>query len=660
MGIKWIYEEELLNDIKLLVNYYQRNIWWWWLEDFSLYAKNMAYRKKYLKNWMSNQSVWLIAKTVDSTYAHLQDNLIRFYIFGASDSKEDKMKAKMVESEVIWNYQTSMSKKDLNMALSDAINCWEWYLKINYDSSSQEVEFYKNITLKNWKKTSKKIKKKFGVREFTRLVYKTPFSVMMDVAAKRPDNVRRIVERNIMSKKDIIKNYWFFISDDDWNIKINDEEFEELTKSSNIILNYDYDYIKTSILLWANIDYFNFISSDAKTLDDINTNYSFNKNKMYEVIEIREDDNFKLLINWYIYYDDINPYPIKDLPYTQICYNLVNWTIRGIWIPRMLKWLEYVGNALLNSYIDEVRLKSVPVFQKVIWTSQVKDINSVVDLMPWEVIPVDMPNAITPLQLGGSNMNVVELLNYLDSLAFQIVWLNEIVLGGSISQGKVLRSASDVIQRVNWFKVRMLPLFDSMNYALSKYAKFTILFTAMYMDKNIQRRIFEEWKYYLSETDINALMNDWDVVIDTSALQTAMKEVRIQQMLQFLQTANSFATDPITWLPKLDTNELLWEMADLLDVSDDFILDDKSAQKKVVNWEKIKAELQKKIAARQQELQANNEPWAEDMLNTLWNELNNTNVNTNANMPNVEVPPTVTEQYWDILSSALSNPKKSV
>ena len=117
--------------VQQIFSYYEKNVWPKWIKDYQSYAGDMSPRKAYIDTtWQSNISSGITKKTIKTFFAHIYDNLIKFYVSGASESEMDKEQATLCEEYLMWTYSVSKTKRFLHMQILDALIIGEGYGKV--------------------------------------------------------------------------------------------------------------------------------------------------------------------------------------------------------------------------------------------------------------------------------------------------------------------------------------------------------------------------------------------------------------------------------------------------------------------------------------------------------------------------------------------------
>lgn len=544
-------------NIQQIASYYESNIYKKWIEWVKMYYQDMTEREQYLTwDWQSNVSCWILNRVVNTFAAHLYDNSIKFNVVW--NTEKDNKKAKAVQDVLTWSFQVSNSKQVMYEILNDALLLWEWYWRMEYEYVEDKVEFITPTGKKRY--TTRK-------KNNPKLRYVSPFDIMIDPGATSWKDARYIIERNIVPVNSINEKYWIYF-------KLTDKQIDKLKNDAVYLFSRDYNLEKNKII---------YNSAWVSDINAVNSWYTFDKNYYLEVVEVWTDDKLSIYVNWHKLYDDINPYPLKKKPYIQIVFNKVNGLVRWIWLYNLLSNIELTGNTILNVYLDNLKLKTIPAFVRVVWPNSLDTLDTVLDIEPWKVIPVEDPNAVQPLQLWNADPQLLTSFQFLLQEAFMIAGVNEIVMGSTLQ--KVDRSAASTISRVQWFKTRMLPLFDSINDAMWDIAEMwlamIIAYNSDWSKNSLEVRIFDDVskKTVFKQIKLEDLEWQFDVIFDSMAMKNALKEIALQKQMQLLQLAGQIPVDPNTQEPLFNFKELIKHIIDNMDLSSDVLLDEKKSKK---------------------------------------------------------------------------------
>jgi len=231
--------------------------------------------------------------------------------------------------------------------------------------------------------------------------------------------------------------------------------------------------------------------------------------------------------------------------------------------------LEEVWTAALNAFLDDMKLKATPVYKRRVWLNPLTTQNAEIDIRPGDTILVEDPNDLLVMELGRLNYDIQNLYQFLLSEAMMIAGVNDIVMGWPLM--KVDRSATSASGRVEAFKARALTFFDSINRSLWKIAEFWLAMIVAYnkwtkfvykvFDENEKRTVF-------NKINLEDITWQFDIIFDTQALKSALRDIALQKKLNFLQIASQLAVDPITQQPLVNLGKLVQEIWYDMDVPD--------------------------------------------------------------------------------------------
>jgi hypothetical protein len=606
----WI-DTKFNGDIQRLFSYYQTDVRPRFIQNYQVAYGDMTYRKSLIDtSWQSNISAGITRKIVRTFQSHIYDNVISFHVGAASDDEEKVRQAKIVQEYLVWNYSVSKSKQTISEVLNDSVICGEGYGKIIYTKVDKKIKYIKDINGTPTVQTTSQSYKRNGIE------YYSPFSVLVDPGAKSWDDARYVVVRKLIAKNDLVAKYPFLSK----NIKAalsNTAFMENLTNNRQQFSSKDWDYEKQSIINKSKV-IFDWTVQNARWVElsqsTVNGSYSFDQNNLYEVIEYRskdsDDGKLRIIVDGHTFYNGINPLPIKEFPIFCVYFNKQSGTVRGMGIPDDTIDYEIAGNALLNLYMDDLKLKSNPVWWRKAGVSELSESISsyanTLEFKPGQILNLEDKDQLFALDFWASNIQVVDMLSFFESAAFMTAWVNEIIMGSPLGSSKVPRVAGDVANRVQGFKVRMLPLFESLSDAMAKIGEFWIVYTKQYFNEVISMDIFDdkEKQFRWNKLDPSQIEGQYRVIFDVQAMQSAYQEIRIAQLLKFIEVAWPAAIDPATGLPTLSFTEVIKTAAQILGVDSEFVLTEAEALKKMERAEKGKANVAIKVQAQVAKAQA--------------------------------------------------------
>lgn len=520
-------------DLQNVVTYYKTSIFPKALDYYKKYYGDLSERKWYIKGWQSNQPAKIFSRIVDTFWSRMYDNKFKFSVSPNSD--KDVAKSKDVESLLTWAMQVSNLKQKFWASAKDALITWEWYWRIKYTIDKTKVEYINPV----------KGKQEFYTKDlnFPDYSYISPFNIMVDPTADSFENARYVIARRVMTPWQATKEYswvWKQQSFYDW-----------LLWKGSVLYSTDWLMLKNNSLY----------NSNVTTMDTANSNVSFDNKKYLEISEYWEDDAFKLYINGTLAYDWINPMPIKKIPFIQITYLKESGSPRWIGLWFQLSHIEEIGTATINSFLDDMKLKSTPVYKQKVWLNSIWTTNWLLDIQPWDVIPVEDPNDLTVMELGRLNYDLQNLYQFLLSEGMMIAGVNDIVMWWPLQ--KVDRSAAASTGRIESFKARTLNFFDSINTNLWKISEMWLWMIIAYNKwEQFSFKVFDDntKATEFSKLKLEDIAWQFDVIFDTQALKSALRDIALQKKMNFLQVATQLAVDPVTQTPIVNLKKLVEEI----------------------------------------------------------------------------------------------------
>ena len=542
-------------NLKNVATYYEQNIFPSFLEWYKKYYGDMSERKKYIKDWQANLPSKILARIVDTFWSRIYDNQFRFYV--SPNDEKDVKKAKAVHNLLTWAIQVSGLKKKFLASTKDALIVWEGYGRVKYTIKKEKVEY---INPKKWKK-------EFYLQdlEYPDYIYISPFNIFVDPTAQSFENARYVIYRRLMTESQIQNEYKVLTGKE---IKWLDKLLGEGNEDADYLITNDYLIQKNNALYNSSVS--NYIDDETLTFD---------KNKYFEVIEYWEKNKLVVFVNGYKIYEWINPLPIKTIPFVQIVYNQEPWMPRGTGLYHQLKHVDEVGTAAINAFVDDMKLKTTPVYKRRIWLNAVRGINNAIEIEPWMEIPVEDPNDLVVMELGRLNYDIQNIYQFLLNEAMMIAGVNDIVMWWPLM--KVDRSATSSAGRIESFKARALNFYDSINQALGRIAELWLGMIVAYNKwEKFKYKMFDEdeKKTIFNEIKLEDIEGQFDIIFDTQQLKSAMRDIALQKKMNFLQVAASFAIDPVTQQPLVDLKKLIQEIGYDLDLPDIIIKEEQKPQ----------------------------------------------------------------------------------
>lgn len=598
--------DTIAHQIEKVVTFYENNLFPSYSDFHSMYYMDNRERGRQLQDYQTNVSAGFLPRIIKTYAAHMRDNLVRFYTMGNSD--QDLERSEATKSFLEWCYQVSKAKTKIHESLLDCFILGEGYLKTTWFSKERKM-----VNKNTGKET-------VWTKEHPDLQYVSTYDVFVDPAAKDFYSARYIIERKIVSKEELMNNPFF---------DIGKEKLQQLADQGAYFLEKEWNMKKVEMITRGRYQIDN---------DRDNNEFAFDNNNYFEVMEYWSEDKLRIYVNGERQYEGENPMPLQEIPFYQITYSKESGTVRGTGISFLVQDYEKYASSILNIFLDDAKLKANSPLGKVTADSQVEGLCGTKDIVPGEVIEVSGPNDLFPLNIGQLKMEIISVMQYLEALSYGMAGVNEYVMGSLMT--KVDRSAAAVSGRIQGFKVRMLPLLDSLNQAIGRIAKAWMAMGIVQMEEGaIMKILDEETKAQQIETfDPESLDMEFDVIFDSQALKSAMKEIRTQQLMQFFTIATQLIANPVTGMPMIDLQQLLEELAHTMEMSDDFVMTPEESE-----------EFMKEAQAAQQRIQQSGQQPAQQQggVGQFVNQ-------TPQQLPQPQAPQTVAQQNGEILAQSFN------
>mgnify|MGYP003402881101 CR=1 FL=1 len=547
-------------------------------KNYLLYTMD---RQVQIEKFQTNMKVPVIKQYVDTMFAAIYDNDIAFRV--TARNKKDLKKAKSFNDFLDWAFTISGSYDQLMEIIKETLIVGRGFGRISFHNGNEEVEYKKGGETRKYLVEGEK---------YPKIRYTSCFDIFYDPTAQDVESSRYVIERRIMHINDILQEYAPFIGD-----KAN--AIREAQKNPYYFNTHDYNRVKLTSF-WNNETIADFINSNPVTWTS-STNLPSDFNIYYknfltidykgwysEVLEYWEDDTFKLIIDGESVYNGSNPFPIKKKPYFGIHYGKIPGIGFSHGIGTSLEWIQNVSDTIMNLSIDNVKMLIAPMFQRMRWGDTFGDGSTNLTYAPFKVHEVNTPDGLKRLELWVQDFSGPNFLDFLSKVAEMGEWINSYATG---YQNKVERSAAWVTAMVESFKARLLPMMDSINWALTRISEFWWIIALTLMEDEIDVRVLDEdGQASFTTMSPNDFVSRYDVEIDPRSLKASTKDVRKKQILDMIQLAAQTGQDPSTGEFFLDMREL-WDgllRAYDLDV-DDIILDSKELAKKVAKSQKAQS-----------------------------------------------------------------------
>lgn len=549
---------------------------WNTIEKYRLYVFPEAYKivkNKLLFAWdikMANRKLWrpndtaavypLIESTTDTFTANLYDSVSIPKV--AARLEEDVSLWEYAQDFCDWAYDVSWMTQAKQMIRNEAALLWTSYWIWGWEYRTESNWYYVK-----WE--DKKIENKISRPTADHVSF---FELFIELSTTDFYKARWKARRKILSLKEIEKRYWELIKLDDIHNKISNRDKINQTKWQCIsmldftkiydIKNYSSCYDKEwNFSLWADRWELSFIEDNV--LSSITED-----NYLHEVIEYWYDDKLVIMVNWYIYYDWLSPYPYWD-PFWIIVFEKVPWTFmwRGIW--HKLMPLQQQATSLWCKIRDAINQHVAPMYSVVKWMlskdSQWNTVQSIT-YTPWKVIQVESPDVknwwISPVDFVNFNMVQIarDELNAVISRAQEIIGTNSYVQWW---QWKVERSGIAANLKVWVTKTRLKPIEASMQQFDQHMFEQWLSIASVIVDESIMVRvIWEDWAFRYREVKPSDLLNKFDITVDVDSLIEQTRLQRTQEAISLLQAIWPININPISNTPIIDPDSIVKYIAE--------------------------------------------------------------------------------------------------
>jgi len=570
------YRSEVQRILQTIKTYYEDNLWTKWINAYKNYLLYKIDRQMEIEDFQTNIKLPVIKMYIDAMWTWIYDNNLDFHV--SWRNQDDHKNAEAVLNYTQWWFAVSNSRKHLMQSIKEALILWNGYGKIWFINNIEKISYNKWTT-----KVEKERKEQYPY-----IKYVSAFNIFHDPTVEYVEDSRYIIERKIMYKTDLYKQYNVFVP----NIKSILDNRED---SPYYFFAYDFNRVKY-MAFWNKDTIKKFMQNGVLT-DDFTIFY---KNYLTidfqwgysEVIEYWEDNKFVLIVDWMVVYEWDNPLPIKKKPYFELHYNKIPWIPFGQWMATALEDIQAMADTIFNLTIDNIKLQVAPMFQKMKWWDIFEVWEKKLSYEPFKVIETNTPDAIQRLNLWSPDFSGTSMVQFLMQMWEMSEWINSYAIW---YQNKVERSATWVSALVQSFKARLLPLTESLNSALSKIAEmWAVIWVAILPEEISVRILTTDQKTRFEKITMEDLIGKFDIEFDAQALKTATRETRRKQNMDLLTLASQAWFDPNTQSYFVDMKAIWKEVLDSFEMSSDWIImNDKQVVKKqndfkkaIQNWQK--------------------------------------------------------------------------
>lgn len=633
-------ERTIYAKLERILKHFRDNIFPEWFEVIKmkkLYSKEYeAWLKKHNMKYKSAKIYPLIMSIHDTFMASLYDNDLRPKVFPM-----EEVDASIVDDAQMffqWGTEISETEQTNEIIRNEASLIWvsygmPWYTTsiMKDDDENNQVTFipalfpvsafemFYSVWATNFYKAPEKFRRRF-----------IPFDWLKE--AFYP--VWEDMEKQLKKKKDAILNSPMPLSKADFT------KIYDINAYSKIYLE----------CLWD-------AEPDGMVYD--NTFNILDASSYCEVIDLYIWDQLMIMVNGYFVYSWDSPFNYwedfaiswSDGPFIEMTYEKWIWSIPS-WIGKKIMWHQKQCNALYNSIADATYRHLNPVLASVKWavidptTGNAPTSINFEEGKVYEINPsyAGMNNAI--IKLDWTDYNILSLaINQFENIkadAYTICWVNSYVLGW---EWKIERSRYGAEQRVAASKARLSPIIKSIGRFYSK-----LFYHWLWLAKNSWATVAyiendeEQFIINLSELD-----KKFKIVCSADIWVEETKASKVQWLLTMMQNTAWFSTNPITWLPDIDTKAFLESVADYaglkwfkamnIDEQKEYI-DEAYDIKNYIQQKEIESQQQAQASQPQQAEQPTNwQPSEEELMAMLWWQAN----------PQTTSPEVVSEEELDFI-----------
>lgn len=540
------------------------------IEKYRLYIFPEAYRiikNKLLFSWdirNNNKRMWrenctaavypLTESTVDTFTANLYDSVVMPKV--SARKPEDVEQAELAQDFCDRANDVANSSWAKKLIRNEAALIWTSYWMAWRNKRTERSKY--TINGKDNKEFVHEI-------DEPTLEFVSFFELFCDLSTTNFYRARWKARRKILSLSEIKRRYDQLITfTPEIEQRIKDTVWNELSKFDFTKI---YD-IKNYDSCWErNYDWRVSARDELSFIEDNVLLSITDKNPLLELIEYREDDKLVIMINWFIYYDWLSPYPFWQ-PFWVVVYEELPWTYmwRGIW--HKISTLQQQATSLYCKIRDAVNQHIAPMYSVVKWMiskDQSWQTSQTITYVPWKMIQVESPDVknwwITPIDFVDFNMVQIardELASVI-SRAQEIVWTNSYVQWW---QGKVERSGIAANLKVWVTKTRLKPIESSMQaFDQHIFEQRLALASMSEKDELVVRVVWKDW-YKYSTIKPSDLINKYDITVDIDWLVEQTRLQRTQEAIQLLQAIAPININPISQTPIINPDSIISYIAE--------------------------------------------------------------------------------------------------
>ena len=517
--------ESIKSLCKNVIPYFETTFFNRYIDDYKNYLGYTWDRQSMIEDWQTNVFFPMIPAIVDTMFASMYDSKIKFRVEWDWIAWTDKV------LNYAFDYEHS-GKDALMESIKECLIVGKGYLKPVFSK-------YKETKMVNGVDYGHTMKRPV-------LNYVSVFNLFYDYNSTL-QNSPFTIERYILSKKQIIKNYASKITAPDTSAyidnvcKLKDKERYSEYDVNRIkhIIAYEKMIAKGSLqTIIPTSEIRNDNSTIDATIEQRNNVYAidFEKNAKYEVIEYNDEDGTVVLIDWNLLFNKINQVKTAATLVTDISFNKIPWTSDSTWVATNLWELQLITNSLYNIYLDNLKIQISPMFEQVWGLNQMLGKKNKITYSPYKVIPTNTPWSLRKIELWVAGFEPINTIQFIEQFAEKRSGVNEYIMWG---QGKVERIAGWVDLIFNQYKSKLMPLTNSINNAMWFIAKSMLMMYALnFTDKELADLWLED------KLDYNKFLDERNVTFHLSSLSLLTDEEGIKNLVESLQNLGPYLQWP--------------------------------------------------------------------------------------------------------------------
>jgi len=534
-----------------VIPYFEQTFFNRYIEDYKNYLWYTWDRQEVIEDWQTNVFFPMIPAIVDTMFASMYDSKIKFRVEWEGIEGTDELLNNAFDYE-------HTGKDALMETIKECLITGKWFMKPVFQK-------YKDPKIVNWIDYWTTVKR-------PTLNYVSIFNVFYDYNTTL-QNSTFTIERYIMSKKQILKNYASKLNNENANQYITSICNQKDKKRYS---EYDVNRIKHIIAYEDMIGSSNLSTviptTEMRSANNLNTPNSiegrntvyaidFDKNNVYEVIEYNDEEGTVVLIDWIMLFKKAAEIKSNSTLVTDISFNKIPWTSDSTGVSTNLNELQQITNTLYNIYLDNLKIQISPMFEQVWGLNQMLGKKNKITYSPYRVIPTNTPWSLRKIELGVAWFEPINTIQFIEAFAEKRSWVNEYIMWG---QGKVERIAGWVDLIFNQYKSKLMPLTNSINNAMGFIAKnFLLMYAINYEEKELTELWLKDklnLRVFLNEKNISFHLSSLALLSEEEGIKTLTESLQnLGPYLQWPNGMNINAKELVKWILKrdIDVDEIL-------------------------------------------------------------------------------------------------------